>query len=115
MHRRSFLRASLGLLSWLLSAAQETIARIVLVWLVTGAIGLLGLHHCIAGTVEVLAGVLVDPSLGAWDYGRFLLWATLGNAIGGVLMVGVVKYSHAVRGPELPPQLSARRRMERRG
>lgn len=92
----------MGLLSWLLSAAQETISRLALVWLVTGSIGLIGLHHCVVGTVEVFAGVLTDPTLPTSELGRFLLWATLGNAIGGVLMVAIVKYSHAVRGPLLP-------------
>lgn len=92
----------MGLLSWTLAAAQETISRILLVWLVTAAIGLAGLHHCVVGTVEVLAGVFSgQQSLG--QYGYFLLWATLGNALGGVFFVALVKYSHAIKGPMIPP------------
>lgn len=92
----------MGLVSWLVSAAKDTVSRIVLVWLVTGTIGLVGLHHCIVGTVEVFAGVLTDPTLHMADYGRFLLWTTIGNAVGGVLMVAVIKYGHAVRRPRVP-------------
>lgn len=91
----------MGLLSWTLSAARETISRIFLVWLITGAIGLAGLHHSIVGTVEVLAGVFSGYQ--SWgDYGHFIVWTTLGNAGGGVVFVALIKYSHAVKGPWIP-------------
>lgn len=92
----------MGLLSWLLAAAQETISRIFFVWLITAAIGYLGLHHSIVGTVEVLGGVLVSDALGPAEFGRFLLWTTVGNAAGGTFFVGLVKYSHAIQGPTFP-------------
>ncbi len=85
----------MGLLSWLLAASQDTISRILVTFLVTSAIGVAGLHHAIAGSVEVLAGVLTSPYLTVLDYLRFLLWATVGNAVGGVVFVAVVKFSHA--------------------
>ena len=31
------------------------------------------------------------------DYGRFLLWATLGNALGGVIFVALIKYGHVAQ------------------
>jgi formate/nitrite transporter FocA (FNT family) len=31
----------------------------------------------------------------AADGGRFLLWTTLGNAVGGTVFVSVIKYGHA--------------------
>ncbi len=98
----------MGLLSWILAAAQETIARILLVWLVTASIGLLGLHHSVVGTVEVLSGVLTDATLSLGDFFRFLVWTTLGNALGGVVFVAVIKYSHAIKGPTIPPPAAAR-------
>lgn len=98
----------MGLLSWTLAAAQETISRILLVWLVTAALGIAGLHHCIVGTVEVLAGVFSGrQTLG--QYGYFLFWSTLGNAVGGVFFVAVVKYSHAIKGPLIPPGFARNR------
>ena len=87
----------MGLLSWLLSASQDTTSQLLIVWLVTAAIGLGGLHHSIVGTVEVLAGVFAKQGVGVDDYFRFLLWSTVGNAIGGVIFVSLIKYSHAVR------------------
>lgn len=87
----------MGLLSWLVAAARETLARVVVVWLITFAMGLAGLHHCIVGSVEVLAGVFSSPNVDLGDYLRFLGWATSGNIVGGVALVAIVKYSHAVR------------------
>ena len=87
----------MGILSWLVAASQETLARVLVVWLITAGIGFAGLHHCILGSVEVLAGVLSGPETTLGDFGRFLLWSTLGNAVGGVALVAALKYSHAVR------------------
>ncbi|WP_232820482.1 formate/nitrite transporter family protein [Halorussus litoreus] len=90
----------MGLLSWLLTAAQESISRIAVVWLVTTGIGLAHLPHCIAGNVEVLAGALVSPAITLADYAGFLALATVGNAIGGSVFVALLKYGHVVRGEE---------------
>jgi len=87
----------MGLLSWLVTAARDTISQVLIVWLVTAGIGLSHLPHCIAGTSEVLAGLFSGQSIGLWDYGHFLLWSTLGNAVGGVIFVAVIKYSHVIR------------------
>lgn len=87
----------MGLLSWLVASAKDTVSRILFVFLVTGGIGLAGLHHCIVGSVEVMAGVASGAGPGVAEYGRFLVWATLGNAIGGVLFVALIKYGHAVQ------------------
>ena len=87
----------MGILSWLVAASQETLARLVVVWLITAGIGFAGLHHSILGSVEVLGGLLTSPGVGLADFGRFLLWSTLGNAAGGVALVAALKYSHAMR------------------
>jgi formate/nitrite transporter FocA (FNT family) len=84
----------MGLLSWLLSAAQETLSRVFFVWIVTAGIGLLHLPHSIAGNVEVLMAVLSGPKYGWFDYGYFLGLSTVGNAIGGVVFVALLKYGH---------------------
>jgi len=87
----------MGLLSWLVAAADSTVARLLVVWLITAAIGVAHLPHCIAGTVEVVAGVLVSPALGAVAYGRFLLLSTVGNTVGGTVFVALLRYGHVVR------------------
>lgn len=96
----------MGLLSWLVTASRDTISQILLVWLVTTSIGLAGLHHSIVGTVEVLAGIFAGQSITLGDYGHFILWATLGNAIGGLVFVALVKYGHATRQGQEPGEIN---------
>ncbi|MCB0107722.1 MAG: formate/nitrite transporter family protein [Caldilineaceae bacterium] len=86
----------MGLLSWLVTAGRDTISQVVLIWLVTAAIGFSGLHHSIVGSAEVLAGIFAGQGTTWLDFGHFLLWATLGNAIGGVFFVALIKYSHVL-------------------
>ncbi|MDR3638148.1 MAG: formate/nitrite transporter family protein [Isosphaeraceae bacterium] len=85
----------MGLLSWLVAASRDTISQIVLVWLVTTVIGFANLHHAIVGTVEVLAGAFSGQGIGPRDIGRFLVWVTAGNIVGGVVFVAFLKYGHA--------------------
>jgi formate/nitrite transporter FocA (FNT family) len=92
----------MGLLSWLVAAGRDTISQVVVVWVITAAIGFAGLSHVVLGTVEVLAGAFAGQGVGAADFGRFLLWATLGNAVGGSVFVALIKYGHAR--PEAPPE-----------
>lgn len=87
----------MGLLSWLVAAAEDSISRIVMVWLVTGAIGIAHLHHCIIGTVEVVGGIIATGEVTVGQFGRFLLLSTLGNAAGGAVFVAAVKYRHSTR------------------
>jgi formate/nitrite transporter FocA (FNT family) len=45
----------MGLLSWLVAAAQDTLSRVVVVWLITSGMGVVGLHHCVVGGVAPVA------------------------------------------------------------
>lgn len=87
----------MGLLSWLVSAGRDTISQVVFVWLITFSIGIAKLHHSIAGTVEVLAGIFAGGPIGGADFLHFLVWTTLGNAIGGVVFVALIKYGHVMQ------------------
>jgi len=49
----------------------------------------------ILGTAEVLAGAFSGQGVGVADFGRFVLWATVGNALGGAVFVALLKYGHA--------------------
>lgn len=88
----------MGLLGWLLTSAQESISRIVIVGLVTVIIGVAGLHHCIVGSVEVLCGMLVSDTIHWSDYFNFLFFAVIGNTIGGAFFVSVLKYTQTKAG-----------------
>jgi formate/nitrite transporter FocA (FNT family) len=87
----------MGLLSWLVTAGRDTVSQIIFVWLTTMVIGLGKLHHSIAGTIEVLMGVFAGVGATPADYGRFLLWAVLGNAVGGALFVALLKFGSVER------------------
>jgi formate/nitrite transporter FocA (FNT family) len=87
----------MGLLGWLVTSSQETISRIFIVILITFTIGAAGLHHCIVGSVEVFTGMLSSDSITIVDYLRFLLWASIGNAVGGAVFVAILKYSQGKR------------------
>jgi formate/nitrite transporter FocA (FNT family) len=82
----------MGLLSWLLASSQETISRIFMIVLVTATIGIGGLHHSIVGSIEVFTGLLIDPTISVIDYLIFEIISILGNALGGVFFVGILKY-----------------------
>jgi len=84
----------MGLLSWLVAASRDTIGQIAIVWLVTFAIGFAHLHHSIVGSAEVLAGVFSGQGATIADFGRFLGGATLGNMLGGIFFVALIKYGH---------------------
>ena len=90
----------MGLLSWLVAASQETISRVFFVWLVTFVIGFTHLPHCIAGNIELFAGLLATSAVTPTDYGIFLLVVTVGNTIGGTVFVALLKYGFVVRGGE---------------
>jgi formate-nitrite transporter family protein len=85
----------MGLLSWLVAASRDTISQVFMVWLVTFVIGLAHLHHSVAGSAEVLAGVFSGQGATAGDFLHFLSASTLGNAVGGIVFVAVIKYGHA--------------------
>jgi formate/nitrite transporter FocA (FNT family) len=91
----------MGLLTWLVTASRDTISQIAFVWIITTVIGFAQLHHAIVGSVEVLAGIIAGQGVTLGDYGFFLGWTTLGNALGGVFFVALLKFSHAsIRHPE---------------
>ncbi len=83
----------MGLVSWLVTAARDTVGQVLLIILVAGSISFLHLHHSIAGSVEVLMGVFTGH-VTPLGYLRFLALATLGNAVGGIVLVAGVKYGH---------------------
>lgn len=88
----------MGLISWLVAAAQDTLGRVFFVWLGTAVIGFAQFPHCIAGTVEVLMGTFASPSISVLDYGQFLLLATVGNMVGGTVFIALLRYGHVAAG-----------------
>jgi len=84
----------MGLLSWLVAAGRDTISQIVIVWMVTTTIGFAGLHHVVAGSTEIFAGMFSGSGITAGNAARVIAMATLGNVFGGVVFVAVIKFGH---------------------
>jgi formate/nitrite transporter FocA (FNT family) len=53
------------------------------------------LLNVILGTVEVLAGAFSGQGVGVAEVGRFVVWAPVGNIVGGTVFVALLKYGHA--------------------
>ncbi len=84
----------MGLLTWLISSTTETISRIFLIMLVTFVIGIVGLHHCVVGSVEMFTAMLTGNNITMYHLIHFLSLAVPGNIIGGAVFVGALKVSH---------------------
>ena len=80
----------IALVVWLIPGAEQ--ARLPIIVLLTYLVGVAGLAHVIAGSVETL--YLVVTGGASWgDYlGRFLAPALLGNTLGGVTLVAALSY-----------------------
>lgn len=82
----------MALLSWIITSAQSVSSKIMVIYIVTFVIALSGLHHSIVGSIEVFAGLLVSHQVSLLDYVTFESTALVGNAIGGVVFVAILKY-----------------------
>lgn len=85
----------IALMAWLVTASRFAIGQLALVYLMTFAVGALGLAHSIAGSAEALSAVLAG-TLPLGDYGLWLLAATLGNTVGGVFIVSLLNYGQVI-------------------
>lgn len=81
----------MGVTAWLVTSARDTLSRIVLVTIITGSIGFLGLHHSIVGNIEVFSALLYGNNVSLWRYFLFLVVVLMGNTVGGVVFVAVLK------------------------
>jgi len=80
--------------AWLILATPPTISQMASIYVVTFLIGLGGLHHSIAGSVEMFTAFLIGDEFTASQSFRFVGWALIGNLIGGSLFVAALNYAH---------------------
>ena len=85
----------IALMAWMVSAAQWSIAQIAIVWLMALPLGLGGFAHSVAGAAEILSAAWAG-AVGPGDYFRWLLPATLGNIVGGVVLVSLLNYAQVI-------------------
>jgi formate/nitrite transporter FocA (FNT family) len=87
--------------AWLIMATQPNISQMLCIYIVTFLIGMGGLHHSIAGSVEMLTAYFISDHYTIQQSGRFIGLAVLGNLIGGSLFVAILNYSHIRKTQEL--------------
>lgn len=63
-------------------------------------IGFAHLPHCVAGNIEVVAGMLAGANITVAQWAQFLALTTLGNVVSGVVFAALLNYSHVVWGTE---------------
>jgi len=78
--------------AWLILATPPNITQIVCIYMVTFLIGLGGLHHSIAGAVEMFVAVFTGDRYSMADTARFLALALSGNLLGGTMFVALLNY-----------------------
>jgi formate/nitrite transporter FocA (FNT family) len=81
----------IALVVWVVTASHWTIGQLVMVWLLTFVVGVGKFAHCIATSGEIISAVF-SGALSATTYFHWLLAATLGNILGGVIIVSVLNY-----------------------
>ncbi len=86
--------------AWLLLSTSHASGQFMAIYLVTFLIGVGGLHHSIAGSVEIFAGIMMGASISATAALGCIGLALLGNLIGGGLFVAVLNYTH-IRGTQI--------------
>jgi formate/nitrite transporter FocA (FNT family) len=84
----------LALVAWLVEASDAAIGQVVVVWTATVVIGLAALDHCVATTVSVV-GAAFGGDITVGRLVAFVGTATLGNVVGGVLIVALLNYGQA--------------------
>lgn len=80
--------------AWLVMATQPNLSQIVSIYIVTFVIGLGGLHHSIAGAVEMFTAYLISDNFVLSQVLQFLVTAIIGNLVGGSIFVALLNYSH---------------------
>jgi len=87
----------IALVAWMVSASHWTIGQITIVWMVTFIVGLGHFAHCIATSGEILAAV-VGGQTSPGAYAHWIVFATLGNIVGGVTIVSLLNYGQVKAG-----------------
>lgn len=90
--------------AWLILSTPPTVSQLASIHVATLIIGVGGLHHSIASSVEAFTALLMSDEIGAGSVARFVGLALLGNLIGGSVLVTVMNYAHIRRGRETEDQ-----------
>ena len=81
----------IALVAWMVTASHWTIGQVAMIWLLTFIVGVGRFAHCIVTSGEILSAVLARAVPGP-AYLHWLLFATMGNVVGGVVIVSLLNY-----------------------
>ena len=87
----------IALVAWMVTASHWTIGQILVIWFLTFVVGLGHFAHCIASSGEIWSAVfagLVPLTV----YLRWLAFATMGNIVGGVVIVSLLNWGQVKAG-----------------
>lgn len=84
----------MALAAWITLSTPSTLSQIVIIYIVTFIIGVGGLHHSIAGSVEMFVGYFISNNYSVFDVGYFISHALAGNLVGGSIFVALLNYGH---------------------
>jgi len=80
--------------TWLVLATTPTLSQMASIYIVTFIIGLGGLHHSIAGSVEMFTAYLISDAFSLLQVFGFVGVTILGNLVGGSIFVALLNYGH---------------------
>ncbi len=89
----------IALVAWMVTASHWTVGQLIVTYLLTYVVGLGHFAHCIATSGEILSAV-VGGAIPPGAYFHWLLPATLGNIVGGVIIVSLLNYGQVAAGEE---------------
>ncbi|MBW4026573.1 formate/nitrite transporter family protein [Acidipila rosea] len=81
----------IAMVAWMVSGSHSITGSVLVIWSMTFIVGIGHFAHCVATSGEILAAVLSGQA-GAAQYFHWLLFATLGNITGGVILVTLLEY-----------------------
>lgn len=81
----------IALVAWMVTASHWTIGQLMMVWILTFILGIGHFAHCIVTSTEVLSSVMAG-SVSGLAYFHWLIPTTLGNIVGGVVIVSLLNY-----------------------
>lgn len=89
-----------ALVAWLVAASQDTVTQAFFVYALSFLIPAAGLVHCVAGAAEGMTSVFAGRTPFLEFLGAFLLPTTLGNIVGGVVLVTLLNYGQVIGSKE---------------
>ena len=80
--------------AWIVLSTYSTLSQIFSIYIVTFIIGVGGLHHSIAGSIELFAALFSSDQIHFAQLPVVILTVLAGNLVGGSVFVAVLNYGH---------------------